>query len=161
MSEAVDFAIQNLRAGKLIGVRPSGEVEWIVSDFPPISHFINGTIDLSAFSKDAAYYIDDNGMVEGLRLNVPASVFAGHPYYGPVVLCHREPDREGNRLPPPDDAAMAILAVAQSWREVLKGMERVGQTFDVCANPDTVPSAQIIELTPEKFDRWLGGEDIT
>jgi len=149
------------KGDQLPAIYPDGTFAWVPNTYEGIKSAIPATIDFVIASEDYGFYINDNGMVDGDMLNIPASLTACHPLYGTVVLTAAAPDSEGETLPPPLTITLAGMAVAQSWRHVMLGFPTVGQTFDVRANPDTIPAPVITELTDEQFGRFLAEEDWT
>lgn len=103
-------------------------------------------------------FIDDNGMLDGSALNIPASLLAGIALYGPVVLTG-DADDEGETQLPTLKAANAFMTLARLWQLVRADAERKNQLVDVFANADDLPPPTVVGLTEDQFDRWLSGAD--
>jgi hypothetical protein len=143
------------RKGELLAVYQDGTNKLIDNTYEAIKEAMNGAIiDLVGLTEDTAMFVDDNGMIEALTLNVPASLFAGRALYGPVVLCGAADD-EGETMEPPSDAFYAFQVLARMWGRVADDAKAKNQSLDIPANADTLPPPQIIEMTAEMFDEYL------
>ena len=100
-------------------------------------------------------YVDDEGMLNELEFNVPASIFMARALYGPVVLCAAKPDGEGNTLPASKEEVAGLAAVCRLWREVVTDAVRLGQDVFVRANEATIPPPRIVSLDNEQFEQYL------
>jgi hypothetical protein len=142
----------------LIAVYPDGRYAECGNSYEQIKAAMNGaTIDLVGLPDGHGFFVDDNGMIEELTMNVPASIFASIALFGPVVLCG-PPDAEGETLPPDERVANGFLALTMMWRKVCMDALRKGQRILVAADSSTIPPAQVISLTDEEFDAYLRGE---
>ena len=144
---------------KLLAVEPSGRCYTVPNSYEGIKDGLGGaTLDaLPLPDNEHCLFVDDNGMVNGLALNVPASMLAQQALYGPVVLAGA-PDSEGETQPPSDRMAKAVANMAMTWRRVNIDATAKGQDLTVTANPATVPPPELISLSDEEFAKWLRGE---
>jgi hypothetical protein len=142
----------------LIAVYPDGRYAEVANTYESIKEALNGaTLDLVGLPDGSGLFVDDNGMIEGLTLNVPASIFASMCLFGPVVLCG-PPDEEGETQPPDERVVVGFLSLTTMWRSVCQDALRKNQRILVAADPDTIPPAQIIPLTEDQFEAYLKGE---
>jgi len=112
---------------ELLAIHPDGRFALVPNNYEGIKEGTShAVIDFTVANDAIGFYVDDEGMLNGSVLNVPASMYAGRPLYGSVVM-------------------------ANAWRSVTIVAADLGQNLDVVANPDTVPPAQIIGLTDD-FD---------
>jgi hypothetical protein len=143
----------------LFRVAPDGDYRYIPNSYDGIKDAIgrDTPFDFIIISHDCGYYIDDEGMLNGSPLNVPASLFAGRPIWGPVVLCAAQPDDEGDTLAPPADAVQRLAVVAGRWLSVTAGGVAVGQDINRnVADETTIPPARIIDFrTEEELQTYL------
>lgn len=146
-----------MRKGQLLAVYPDGRYTMIDNSYEAIKTAIGGIIDLVGLPNDAGLFVHDEGMLERLSLNVPASMFCGRALYGPVVLCG-PPDDEGETMPPPGNMLNGFVAMASMWHGVVIDATAKGQTITCPADPDTLPPSQIVEMTNEQFDAYLRGD---
>ena len=63
--------------------------------------------------QDAAAYVNEQGLLEGLADNARATQLLGIQIAGPAVLCGFDPTT-GEQQPIPDDLAEAVLAASAS-----------------------------------------------
>lgn len=106
-------------------------------------------------SETASFFIDEEGMLNGSLFNVPASIFAGRPLWGPVVLVAARPDAQGDSLPAKQVDVELLQAFAMSWQRILTVANELGQQIVITsANPDTVPPPRIVPMPPE----WKPGD---
>lgn len=140
---------------ELLGIREDARWEWITNNYDDIRAFIGNWIDLAGGYGPVSAFVDDEGMLNGRRLNVVASAALARPIYGPAVLCNPQPDDEGDTLPPEGGAARAFIQLADIWHQVLREASRLGQDLTIHANADTLPPSQIIPLSKEQMERWL------
>lgn len=142
----------------LLAVRPDGTTTWIENNYEAIKAALDGAtldaISLTMLDEEADYFVDDNGMVNGLPLNVCASMLAGVALYGPVVLTGY-PDANGDTTPPPQRTAKALENMAAVWRSVVEDATSKNQDVLPRADPDAVPPPTFIPMTDEEFDKWL------
>jgi hypothetical protein len=147
-----------MREGQLLAVYPDGRHATVDNSYESIKDAMNGAIiALVGLPGGEGLFVDDNGMLESLALNVPASMFCGQALYGPVVLCG-PPDDEGETQPPSGHLFNGLTAMAGMWGSVCADAVRKGQQIFVPADPDTIPPAQIVEMSNEDFDAYLRGE---
>jgi hypothetical protein len=143
----------------LFCVTPDGSYGAVPSGYDGIKDAIgrHTPFDFIYISDDCAYYIDDEGMLNGSPLNVPASFFAGRPIWGPVVLCAAQPDANGDTLPAPQRPTERFAALAQRWHQVVVGGIAVGQDITRnMADETTIPPARIIEFrNDEELQAYL------
>ena len=143
--------------GELFAVRPDAAWRWVPNTYEGIKEGLDGaTLDLVQLSAAVGLFVDDNGMIDGLALNVPASMFASMALYGPVVLCGGA-DEEGETQPAIPDAVELLQSLVAMWTAVEVDGARKGQRLHVHADPDAIPPPQIIALTDDEFARWLEG----
>lgn len=144
---------------ELIAVQTDGRWRMVENSYESIKQGLNGaTLDFVT-AGPVGLFVDDNGMLEGLALNVAASMFVGGAIYGPVVLCAAEPDRDGDTVAAPPEAVEVFKGVAEQWLRVVRDAARKGQWIVVYADPDTIPPAVITSFdSAEAFMRWLEGE---
>jgi hypothetical protein len=141
--------------GQLLAVHPDGRHKLIDNTYESIRDAMDGAIiDLVGLPNGAGFFVDDEGMLNQLAMNVPASMFCGLCLYGPVVLCG-EPDEEGETQPPPSNMLNGFTAMASMWRSVVFDAIRKGQEIICPANPETLPPATIVEMTDAMFDEYL------
>lgn len=62
---------------------------------------------------DAAAYVNEQGLLDGLADNPRATRLLSIPIAGPAVLCGFDP-ATGQQTPIPDDLAKAVLAISAS-----------------------------------------------
>ena len=121
---------------------------------------IRNALDDNGFDLARGYrisaFIDDEGILKGLPLNVVASMFVQRALFGPAVLCAPEPDDEGNTVALDEATIDAIRGAAGAWRSVLANAAYIGQDLTVVSTPETLPPSRIIELP----DDWLPGDPI-
>lgn len=107
----------------LARVGVDGEVTIIPNTYEGIKAALDGaTMDFSQISDTLGVYLDDEGVLNRLPLNVPVSLNAGAPVYGPVVLCAAKPDSEGNTLPPTAHDVEWFRRVGERWNRVVVGI---------------------------------------
>jgi hypothetical protein len=139
-------------------VYQDGEHRMIANSYRSIKLSMNGaTISSVGLPNEHSLFVDDEGMLVSLTINVPASIFAGIVLYGPVVLCG-PPDTEGETMPPDEHFVKGLSALATMWGNVVKDARQKGQEILTTANPDTIPPPQVVSLTEEQFDAWMRGE---
>lgn len=139
-------------------VYQDGTHRMIANSYRSIKLSMNGaTITGVHLANDHSFFVDDEGMLVALTINVPASIFAGMVLYGPVVLCGPVDD-EGETMPPHPAMVTGLSALANMWSAVIKDAHMKGQEILTTANPDTIPPPQVVALTNEQFDAWLRGE---
>ena len=93
-------------------------------------------------------------------MNLPVSIVAQRPIYGPAVCCARgDTDDEGNTLPMDDDIR-SFLDLARHWRgiNVVLNSAIVGQDPYAYANEATIPPPEFIGFdSAEEMDAYLNG----
>ena len=143
----------------LLGIDPYGRTTDVANDYEAIKAAMDGAMLDVVGLPDGRHgvFVDDEGMLTGQPLNVPASIMTGMALYGPVVL-HGGADDEGETLPPDDELRKAFAALASYWTAVCVDALRKGQSIIPVADPATVPPAQIIPLTDSQFEQYLKGE---
>lgn len=140
----------------LIAVAIDGDVRVISNSYEGIKLGLDqACMDFVIVSETAAFYIDDEGMLNGSPLNMAASMFAGRPIYGPVVLCYADADDEGDTVPALDEDVRLIRALAARWYSVMLNATVVGQDVTVRANPDTIPPPTIVSMDDAQFEAWM------
>lgn len=143
-------------SGELLRVGEDGQTSPVPNTYEGIKEALNGgTLDFVPGPFDTGFYIDDNGLVNELPLNVAASMMAFRPLFGPAVMAARDPDDEGETLPPPEDAVKAQVGIAMAWRSVLLGAIAINQDLTFRPNADVVPPPTVVGLTDEAFDQWM------
>jgi hypothetical protein len=142
--------------GQLLACQPDGRCALVPCTYEGIKEGLNGaTLDFVR-GRGAGFYVDDNGMIDELPLNVPASLMMGMVLYGPVVLCAPFPDEEGDTLPPTEEVAQVLAGMADQWSIVVADAARKGQSVVFpTANANTIPPPQVIGMSQEEFDRFL------
>jgi Domain of unknown function (DUF3846) len=101
----------------------NGEVKYIANKYEAIKEALNGGIlDFTILSDTLGVYLDDEGVLNRLPLNIVASLHAGTPIYGPVVLCAARPDAEGDSLPPAPRDVEWFKQVGERWNRVVVGI---------------------------------------
>jgi len=141
----------------LVGITEDAHIGPVPNEYEGIKEMLRDeTLTFVRVSETAGFYIDDNGMLNGSKLNVCASMFAGRPLYGPVVLTYATPDDEGETLCPLEEDAMLLMHFAIRWHNVVENAQRIGQDLSVIANPDTIPPPEIIPLDDEALRRFFG-----
>lgn len=144
----------------LIGVTENAHIGPVPNTYEGIKQMLRGgTLDRIRASENTAYYIDDNGMLEGLQLNFPATIFAGRVIYGPVVMTLAVPDDEGGDLPPKDEEIALMIHFCDRWHAVEEDARRTGQELRLVANPDTIPPPEVITFKDhDAMLRYLAGD---
>lgn len=104
----------------------------------------------------ASFFADEEGMLNGRRLNHVASFVCGRPIYGTVVVIAADPDEEGNSLPVEEDFVRFCQHVSDRWVSVRNYADRLNQNIDVIADADVLPPPTIVQL-PED---WCFGDPI-
>jgi hypothetical protein len=143
-------------SGELLGVDVFGGCRDVDMTFGAIKAALDGaTLDAVPLpDREHVLYVDDNGMVNGLAFNFPASMLCGRALFGPVVLAGK-PDREGDDTPPTKRLRSAFTNMAHAWEAVMVDAARNGQIILPSANPETIPPPEIVALSDEEFMRWL------
>jgi hypothetical protein len=138
-------------------VDPDGNTRQVPLGYEGIKNAIGDhtPFDLVRVSKTAAFFIDDEGMLNGALLNVPASIFAGRPIWGPVVLTAGEPNDDGDSMPPDETDVNLLGLFAQMWKQVLEAAIALGQNIFHVADPFTIPPPTITSLDSDQFDEFL------
>lgn len=145
----------------LLAIWPNGQHMYIVNEYESIQRvFENGPFDFTFLGPSLGMYIDDEGLLNGSLLNVPASFFACSPIYGPVVACHGLTDDEGGTLPCHPAMYSAMAKFTGQWRLVIDaGGEQILSPFT-----GDVPVPQVIGIedvaTYEDFLRATGEDDM-
>ena len=140
-------------------IKPDGQVVPVANTYESIKASLDGaTMDFSMFSPTGGLYLDDEGLLKGLPLNVVASFCAGRPMYGPCVLCAAQPDREGNTLPPDKDDVNTAAVIGERWHQVIMHItvSGTGDPYTYGSMDDLMPP---LILTGEEADVFLYGED--
>jgi hypothetical protein len=118
----------------LLAVTPDGITQLVEES--AVSDVIGGPIDFIRVMADVGFYIDDEGMLNGSLLNVAASIFAGRPIWGRVVLTGWV-DEEGDVLAPPEEAMRMLDFLAQQWAAVTSNAVLLNQDVNTnVANTD-------------------------
>lgn len=100
-------------------------------------------------SEQFGCYLDDEGMLLGLALNVPVSLMLGRAIYGPAVCCNGATDDEGDTLPMEEGVRATLEFQCRAWQNVVATAGAVGQDPYSYANEDTIPPPTIITLGPD------------
>jgi len=148
------------RKGQLLACSPDGVTVFVPNSYDGIKTAVgeNTPFDFIRISVECGYYIDDEGMLNGAALNVPASMFAGRPVWGTGGLTAADTDPEGDTLPPPDAAAASLIALGERWMHVTAGAALVGQDINANqADSATIPPPTVVEMTQAEFDAWING----
>lgn len=104
----------------LFKVHPDGTVSAVANTYEGIKAALDGeTLDFCRLSPTLGVYLDDNGINHRLPLNIPVSIYAGVPIYGPCVLAAADADSEGNTLPPIDHDVEWMRRVGDRWNQVV------------------------------------------
>jgi hypothetical protein len=149
-------AARKAQQGELLAVEVDGTTRMVRCAYGGIRDGLNGaTLSFLRGTNGAGLYIDDNGMITGQVLNIPASLMFGHPLYGPVVLTAAEPDEFGNTLPSSPEAVDTLRHLALAWRHVVINAASVGQDVYVTADADTVPEPRVVALSDDEFAKWM------
>lgn len=106
------------------------------------------------------FFVDDEGMLNGARLNVAASLLAGRALYGPVVLTG-VPDEEGETTRPTTFMVESLKGLADQWQLVERSAAWMGQDIGSHADADFLPSPAVISLTEEEADGYAAGDPET
>jgi len=139
---------------QLLAVTPDGKYRLVPNTYEGIKEGAGSPFDF-VHSDFVGMYIDDEGMLKELPLNVPASVFMARALYGPVVLCAAQPDDEGDTLPASKRQVDSLMAIARLWQEVVADAARLGQDVMVHAVEATIPPPTIVQLDDAAFERYL------
>lgn len=144
------------RSDTLLVVDPVGMYVEVANDYHAIKTAMGvETIDMVPLvSRDHAFFVDDEGMLNGSGLNFPASMMAGRVLYGTVCLIGPA-GPEGETLTPENRIKRALMGACQAWRQVCADAVVKGQRIIPTAEPDRIPPPQIIGLTDEQFEHWL------
>jgi len=148
------------RTGDLLAVQPDGTASTVPNTYEGIKAGLKGaTLTLMRISRTAAYYLDDEGLLNASVFNAPASMLAGRAVFGPVVLVHADVTDEGETLAPIVADMNLLSSFADAWRHVLANAAATGQDLTVRSNGENIPPPQIMEFSSqEDFLRFLGGE---
>jgi hypothetical protein len=143
-------------SGELLAVYEDGRTVRVDNTYEAIKEALHqGTIDLCAMpTPDAYLFLDDEGMIKELPMNVPASIMSGQCLFGPVVLVGPA-DSEGETLPPPERILTAFENLAGVWRAVAQDALAKGQAIAVRADSNSIPAPQMISMTEEEFAHFL------
>jgi len=140
-----------------LAVRPDGRWQYVAASYQGIKDGLDGaTFDHVTVAEDVGIFCDDEGMMSGIDLNVPAALFIGIVLYGPVVLVGGV-DGNGDTQPPPERAVTMLVALADRWREVVEDGISKGQDVTVRADAATIPPPEVIAMTDEEFQGFLNG----
>jgi len=140
---------------QLLAVQPNGEYEMVPCTYEGIKEGLNDATFDFVHNNHIGMYLDDEGMINELEFNVPASMVMGRALFGPVVLCAPRPDGEGNTLPADRADVEGLKAVARLWQEVLADAVRLGQIVMTTANESTIPPPQIYSVNDQEFENFL------
>lgn len=146
----------------LIAIEPDGNVLIVPCSYEGIKFGLRGaTLCFVRATEECGFYIDDEGMLNGQPLNIPVSVLIGRPIWGPAVLCHGEPDEEGDTLPANPGVMAAAQAMADQWVRVVESAARQGQTVvGLAADSATIPPPEVIMFADhDEFMSFLRGEE--
>ena len=126
----------------------NGEVKYIANTYESIKAGLDGaTMDFSVLSDTLGVYLDDEGVLHRLPLNVTASMYAGTPIYGPVVLAASQPNHEGDTLPPTPKDVEWFKQVGDRWNRVVVGiMVRGSGDPHTYGSPDDLMGPMIFML---------------
>lgn len=142
-----------------LAVDPDGSFRDVPASYEGIKSGLNeATLDLVRLPDGQhALFIDDEGMLNGARLNVPASLFAERALYGPVVLVGPT-DEEGDSTPPTAQAHAAFRVLATMWAAAEADATAKGQRVEIVATAETIPPPEIFGLDEGDFERWCSGD---
>jgi hypothetical protein len=141
--------------GELLACAVDGTITSIPNTYEAIKEALNGaTITFVRFAEEAGFYVDDEGMLNELPLNVPASMTSFGAYYGPVVLVG-PPDDEGETQPCCSAGVEMLTTMGGIWRTVVAAARGKGQDPYAKANPDTIPLPRVYGFSTEQFFQFL------
>jgi GTP-dependent phosphoenolpyruvate carboxykinase len=143
----------------LYRITPEGQVNSIANEFGAIRDALDGQpFDFVYVHPEVGFYVDDEGMLNGSKLNLVASLTAGRALYGTVVLSKGDTDAEGETLPPKTEVIDYVKHYAHLWRHVVADAERLGQNVLPTANEATVPPPVITTFaSDDEFFAFLEG----
>lgn len=141
--------------GELLVIHPDATTALIPNQYDAIRTALGSYMDLCRGHGPVSAFVDDEGLLKNLRLNVVGSITLGRPVFGPVVLIAPEPDDEGETLPPDPNAVSAFQELASIWRSVLREALALGQDLRVSADVSKYPGPTIISLDHDEFGKWL------
>jgi len=136
---------------ELLACSVTGRLDVVPNTFEGIKHGLDGaTLDFVIVSPTAGFFIDDNGMLNGQPLNIPASMYAGRALWGPIVLANANVDKEGETLPPEKLDVQALTALAGLWASAVATGLDMGQDLRAIApaNAATIPPPTIVAWDP-------------
>ena len=139
------------RPDQFLLISVDGTITPIDQGYESIRAAIDNWIDMIQVTMDVGFFIDDEGMLRNLPLNIPVSMLSGRAIYGPAVLVRGNPDDEGDTVPPSKTAVQYVEKMAKWWNNVVRAAADVGQDPYAYPNADTIPPPQIIEIPRE----WL------
>lgn len=139
----------------LLAVAPDGRYRSVPCTYEGIKEGLNDATFDFVHNDIIGMYVDDEGMLNGLEFNAPASIFMARALWGPVVLCAAFPDGEGDTLPAAQEHVKGLRAIARIWQEVLADSLRLGQVIMTTANDSTIPPARIYNMSDEDMERFL------
>ena len=140
---------------QLLAVRPDGEYRMVPCTYEGIKEGLDGATFDFVHSDAVGMYIDDEGMINELVFNTPASIFMSRALWGPVVLTSARTDDEGNTLAPEMVHVNGLKTIARLWQRVLADSVRLGQVIMTQANETTIPPPQIFDMTDEDMERFI------
>ncbi len=101
---------------KALLIPPLGPIQQVKQDgLADLQRLIEGPIEALPVPgyADAAAYVNEEGLLEGLPANARATQLLGIQIVGPAVLCGFD-TATGEQTPIPDDLAQAALALSDS-----------------------------------------------
>lgn len=132
-------------------VRTDGTTEETGLAYEDIRRAIGNLITWVDMADVAGCYVDDEGILNGLPLNVPVSMATGRPLFGTAVVMGSGTTNDGDNVPIHPDYADFITHLAMRWHSVVEGAARLGMKLEFQADPSNLPPAQIVEI-PEGMD---------
>lgn len=142
--------------GQLLRIAEDATTSRIDNTYQGIRDAIGNTFDYVYADPRLGAYVDDEGLLQELALNVVASMFVGVALFGPVVVCHGDPDDNGDTLPLDEGSMVAIESAAKMWQNVIDNATGAGQDITVNADSGTIPPFQVIPMP----DNWMPGDPI-
>src|SRR6185436_19402127 len=140
---------------QLLAVQPNGEYQVVPCTYEGIKEGLSDATFDFVHNEAIGMYVDDEGMINELEFNVPASLVMGRALFGPVVLCAAYPDDEGDTLPANEVDVEGLKAVSRIWQEVLADASRLGQVVMTHANETTIPPPRIFSVNDVEFEQFL------
>ena len=143
----------------LIRLDVNGTTRTIPNGYPSVREAIGGTIDFTTLTDKVGAYVDDEGLVKRLPMNVVGSLLAGRPLYGPLVFGAIDPDRDGDTCSPDEQTMRWAESIGQRWNFVVLHCSQMGTDPYPYGSDDDLPPPMIIEGDDvDAFWRLIHGE---